>query len=202
MGASPTANSLPSAANPPPSVANSLPLAANSPPSAANPPPSAANPPPSAADSPPSAANSPPSAANSPPSAANSPPSAANSPPSAANSPPSAANSPPWTLHSQVEQRPDGVVLRGAKLHQTGCLNSHWLVVMPGQRLTEAEKEYAVACALPVDHPGLTYIYGRQSCDTRVMEPSASDVDQGNAQFGGQVRKGRSEGGLIHRRGG
>ena len=31
--------------------------------------------------------------------------------------------------------RPDGVVLRGAKLHQTGCLNSHWLAAMPTMRL-------------------------------------------------------------------
>ncbi|MET0286313.1 MAG: 4-hydroxyphenylacetate 3-hydroxylase N-terminal domain-containing protein, partial [Polyangiales bacterium] len=30
-----------------------------------------------------------------------------------------------------VARRPDGVVLRGAKLHQTGCINSHWLLVMP-----------------------------------------------------------------------
>ena len=86
-----------------------------------------------------------------------------------------------------VERRPGGLVLRGAKVHQTGCLNSHWLVVMPGGRLTPAEADYAVCCALPVDSPGLTYIYGRQSCDTRVMEGAASDVDLGNAQFGGQV---------------
>ena len=34
-----------------------------------------------------------------------------------------------------VERRPDGVVIRGAKMHQTGCLNSHWLLVMPTMRL-------------------------------------------------------------------
>ena len=26
-----------------------------------------------------------------------------------------------------VERRPDGVVIRGAKMHQTGCINSHWI---------------------------------------------------------------------------
>ena len=29
------------------------------------------------------------------------------------------------------ERRPDGIVLRGAKAHQTGCINSHWLIIMP-----------------------------------------------------------------------
>src|SRR4051812_32770743 len=63
-----------------------------------------------------------------------------------------------------VERRPDGVVLRGAKAHQTGCLNSHWLVLMPTMRLTEADRDYAIVAALPIDAPGITYIYGRQSC--------------------------------------
>jgi 4-hydroxybutyryl-CoA dehydratase/vinylacetyl-CoA-Delta-isomerase len=83
-----------------------------------------------------------------------------------------------------VERRPDGVVLRGAKMHQTGCINSHWLLVMPTTRLTEKDRDYAVCAAVPVDHPNITYVYGRQSCDTRALEPG--DVDQGNAKFGGQ----------------
>ena len=81
-----------------------------------------------------------------------------------------------------VERRDGGVVLRGAKMHQTGCLNSHWILVMPGMRLKPADGDYAVIAAIPVDHPGLTYIYGRQSCDTRALEGS----DQGNAQYSGQ----------------
>ena len=83
-----------------------------------------------------------------------------------------------------VERRDGGVVLRGAKMHQTGCLNSHWIIVMPTMRLRPSDKDYAVVAAIPVDHPGLTYIYGRQSCDTRAME--GGEIDQGNAQFSGQ----------------
>ncbi len=83
-----------------------------------------------------------------------------------------------------VERRAGGVVLRGAKMHQTGCLNSHWLVVMPTMRLRPADRDYAIVGAIPVDHPGLTYIYGRQSCDTRAME--GGEIDQGNAQYSGQ----------------
>jgi 4-hydroxybutyryl-CoA dehydratase / vinylacetyl-CoA-Delta-isomerase len=78
----------------------------------------------------------------------------------------------------------DGVYLTGAKAHQTGCLNAHWLVVMPTMRLTEADCDYAIVGAVPVDAPGLTYIVGRQSCDTRSAEGGTMDV--GNARFGGQ----------------
>ena len=83
-----------------------------------------------------------------------------------------------------VERRPDGVVLRGAKMHQTGCLNSHWIVVMPTMRLRPVDRDYAIVAAVPVDDPGLTFIYGRQSCDTRALE--GGEIDQGNAQFSGQ----------------
>ena len=78
----------------------------------------------------------------------------------------------------------EGVYVSGAKAHQTGCLNSHWLIIMPTMRLTENDVDYAIVGAIPVEADGITYIYGRQSCDTRAMEGGTIDV--GNAQFGGQ----------------
>jgi 4-hydroxybutyryl-CoA dehydratase / vinylacetyl-CoA-Delta-isomerase len=83
-----------------------------------------------------------------------------------------------------VERRSDGLVIRGAKAHQTGCINSHWIIVMPTMRLGPRDRDYAVVAAIPVDHPGLTFIYGRQSCDTRSME--GGEIDQGNARYSGQ----------------
>ena len=83
-----------------------------------------------------------------------------------------------------VARRDGGVVIRGAKAHQTGCINSHWIVVMPTMRLGPADRDYAIVCAVPVDHPGLRFVVGRQSCDTRAME--GGSVDQGNAGFSGQ----------------
>ena len=77
----------------------------------------------------------------------------------------------------------EGIYVRGAKAHQTGCVNSHWLIVMPTMRLSPADRDYAVAGAIPVDAPGITYIYGRQSCDTRSAE---GGLDAGNARFAGQ----------------
>ena len=78
----------------------------------------------------------------------------------------------------------DGVYIRGAKAHQTGCINSHWMVVMPTLRLGERDRDFAIVGAIPVDAEGITYIYGRQSCDTRAMEEGSIDV--GNAKFAGQ----------------
>ena len=78
----------------------------------------------------------------------------------------------------------DGVFIRGAKAHQTGCLNSHWLLIMPTMRLGDGDEDYAIVGAVPVDAKGITYVYGRQSCDTRALEGSTLDV--GNAQFAGQ----------------
>jgi len=83
-----------------------------------------------------------------------------------------------------VERTDAGVYVSGAKAHQTGCLNSHWLIVMPTMRLTEMDKDYAIVGAIPVEAEGITYIYGRQSCDTRSME--GGELDQGNANFSGQ----------------
>ena len=88
-------------------------------------------------------------------------------------------------LFVHVSRQDDkGVYITGAKAHQTGCLNSHWLLVMPTMRLGSGDEDYAIVGALPVDAPGITYIVGRQSCDTRAMEEG--DIDAGNAQFGGQ----------------
>ena len=77
-----------------------------------------------------------------------------------------------------------GVYISGAKAHQTGCINSHWLMIMPTMRLLEEDKQYAIVGAVPVSSKGITYIYGRQSCDTRSMEEGSIDV--GNKEFGGQ----------------
>jgi 4-hydroxybutyryl-CoA dehydratase/vinylacetyl-CoA-Delta-isomerase len=77
-----------------------------------------------------------------------------------------------------------GVYITGAKAHQTGCINSHWILVMPTMRLREEDKNYAIVGAVPADAEGITYIYGRQSCDTRSMEEG--DLDAGNSKYSGQ----------------
>lgn len=96
---------------------------------------------------------------------------------------PSKQSDPDLFLHV-VERRPDGIVVRGAKFHQTGIINSHEVIVMPTMSMKEADRDYAVAFAVPTDTKGITLIYGRQSCDTRKLEEGA-DIDLGNKNFGG-----------------
>lgn len=82
-----------------------------------------------------------------------------------------------------VERRKDGIVVRGAKAHQTGALNSHEIIVMPTIAMGPEDRDYAVSFAVAMDTPGIFMIVGRQSCDTRKLE--AGDMDVGNAEFGG-----------------
>lgn len=82
------------------------------------------------------------------------------------------------------EVRPDGIIVRGAKAHQTGAVNSHEHLIMPTVAMKESDKDYAVSFAIPSDAEGVLMIYGRQSCDTRKMEEGA-DIDLGNSQYGG-----------------
>jgi 4-hydroxybutyryl-CoA dehydratase/vinylacetyl-CoA-Delta-isomerase len=82
-----------------------------------------------------------------------------------------------------VERRPDGIVVRGAKAHQTGAPNSHEILVMPTIAMGPEDRDYAVSFAVPMNAPGLFMIIGRQSCDTRKLE--GSEIDVGNSEFGG-----------------
>ena len=96
--------------------------------------------------------------------------------------PPHKQPDPDLYLHV-VEDREDGIVVRGAKAHQTGAVNSHEIIVMPTIAMREADKDYAVSFALPSDADGIIYIMGRQSCDTRKLEEGV--LDRGNIAFGG-----------------
>jgi 4-hydroxybutyryl-CoA dehydratase/vinylacetyl-CoA-Delta-isomerase len=83
-----------------------------------------------------------------------------------------------------VERKDDGIVIRGAKVHQTGFLNSHKTIIMPTLALRPGEEEYAISFGIDTNEKGITMIYGRQSCDTRKIEPDELDI--GNFKFGGQ----------------
>ena len=82
-----------------------------------------------------------------------------------------------------VERRADGVVVRGAKAHQTGMVNSHYVIVMPTMAMKPGEEDYAISFAVPADSEGIIQVVGRQSCDTRKTEGTCIDV--GNSEFGG-----------------
>ena len=79
-----------------------------------------------------------------------------------------------------IEKSADGIIVRGAKAHQTGIINSHELLVMPTVAMGPEDEAYAVCFALPVDAPGVLHIFGRQTNDARRME---GQIYQGNARF-------------------
>jgi 4-hydroxybutyryl-CoA dehydratase/vinylacetyl-CoA-Delta-isomerase len=80
-----------------------------------------------------------------------------------------------------VKKTDEGVVLRGAKAHQTGAVNSHEMLIMPTQAMRPEDKDYAIACAVPVNAPGVTMIFGRQTNEERKVE---GGMDAGNPEFG------------------
>jgi len=80
-----------------------------------------------------------------------------------------------------VERKEDGVVIRGAKLHMTGAVNSHEILVMPTIALNDASKDYALVGAIPVNAPGVTMIFGRQAADDR--RDNQERIDVGKPRF-------------------
>lgn len=57
-----------------------------------------------------------------------------------------------------VERRPDGVVVRGAKLHNTMAPYADEIIAFPTRALKPDEKDYAIAFAVPADTEGIYLI--------------------------------------------
>jgi len=79
-----------------------------------------------------------------------------------------------------VDKRTDGIIVRGAKAHQTGAVNSHEILVMPTVNMRPEDADYAVCFAINLDAPGIMQVFGRQSNDERKL----CELDQGNRVFG------------------
>ncbi len=82
-----------------------------------------------------------------------------------------------------VEEKSDGIVVTGAKAHQTSAVHCHEHLVVPGRTMTEHARRYAVAFAVPADAEGILHLYSRQPSDTRKLEHG--DIDVGIAEYGG-----------------
>jgi 4-hydroxybutyryl-CoA dehydratase/vinylacetyl-CoA-Delta-isomerase len=57
-----------------------------------------------------------------------------------------------------VEERPDGIVVRGAKCHTSVSANANELIVLPTRALGQKDRAYAVSFAVPLNAPGLTLV--------------------------------------------
>lgn len=78
-----------------------------------------------------------------------------------------------------VEKKADGIVVRGAKAHQTGSLSSHEVIVLPSRAMSKDDKDYALAFAIPADTKGLIHVVGRSSLDMRELD----GCDIGNVYY-------------------
>ncbi|MBC7324963.1 MAG: aromatic ring hydroxylase, partial [Moorella sp. (in: Bacteria)] len=57
-----------------------------------------------------------------------------------------------------AEKKADGIIVRGAKVSQSGAIGCHETVVIPTMGMREGEEAFAVAFAVPNGAPGITYI--------------------------------------------
>lgn len=57
-----------------------------------------------------------------------------------------------------VERNADGIIVRGAKAHTSVSVNANEMIVLPTRAMEEADRDYAVAFAIPIDTPGVTLV--------------------------------------------
>ena len=81
--------------------------------------------------------------------------------------PPHAQPDPDHYVHV-VEERADGIVVRGAKCHTSISANAHEIIVLPTRAMGPDDADYAVSFAVPVATPGLSLFvsaYGARDHD-------------------------------------
>ena len=72
-----------------------------------------------------------------------------------------------------VERKSDGIIVRGAKEHTTQSIASNEIIVLPTRNMTEADKDYAVAFAVPTNTKGVKMISRpMKAVESAVKDPS------------------------------
>jgi 4-hydroxybutyryl-CoA dehydratase/vinylacetyl-CoA-Delta-isomerase len=82
---------------------------------------------------------------------------------------PSQQDDPDMNLH-MVEERKDGIVVKGAKVMICGVAAANEIFILPGSGYKEEDKDYAVSFVIPRDIEGLTIVETRRPSDTREEE--------------------------------
>ena len=78
-----------------------------------------------------------------------------------------------------VDRNSEGIVVRGAKAHQSGSLCANEGLILPSREMRESDSDYAVAFATPADAEGIVHVYGRGTLEARAIE----GIDLGNVEF-------------------
>src|SRR5215471_7525872 len=85
---------------------------------------------------------------------------------------PAAQADPDLYLHI-VDRRADGIVVRGAKAHTSVSTNANELIVLPTRAMGEADRDYALSFAVPMDTPGLILL--ASAFDSSALRGSPSE---------------------------
>jgi len=59
------------------------------------------------------------------------------------------------TFHPCRRTKSDGIIIRGAKAHMTGGVNSHEILIMPTQAMREEDKIIALVLRVSLNTPGV-----------------------------------------------
>jgi 4-hydroxybutyryl-CoA dehydratase / vinylacetyl-CoA-Delta-isomerase len=82
-----------------------------------------------------------------------------------------------------VEVKKNGIVVRGAKAHQSGAALAHFNLVAPTTSMRENEKEFAVAFAVPPNAPGMVHIAEAPAPNARRLS-DGDEMNFGNFEYG------------------
>lgn len=96
--------------------------------------------------------------------------------------PPHKQSDPDVYLHV-VKETAEGIIVRGAKAHQSGALHAHENLVLTTEALSPEDKPYALAFATPADAEGIIHIFESPACTVR-RALADSDIDVGNYKYG------------------
>ncbi|MFQ6060459.1 MAG: 4-hydroxyphenylacetate 3-hydroxylase N-terminal domain-containing protein, partial [Thermoplasmata archaeon] len=83
--------------------------------------------------------------------------------------PPSKQEDPDMNLRV-IEEREDGIIVRGAKIMICGIAAANEVFVLPGSRYGEEDSDWAISFAIPRDAEGLTCVETRHPSDLRELE--------------------------------
>jgi len=75
-----------------------------------------------------------------------------------------------------VEERDDGIVVRGAKIMIAGAAAANEIFVMPTTSLREEDKNYTVSFVVPRDTEGITIVEARHPDDARELEGNGYEL--------------------------
>jgi 4-hydroxyphenylacetate 3-monooxygenase/4-hydroxybutyryl-CoA dehydratase/vinylacetyl-CoA-Delta-isomerase len=84
-----------------------------------------------------------------------------------------------------VEKKEDGIVVSGAKIHQSGAFAADVNFILPTQTFREGEEEFAIAFAVTPEDEGVKFIL--QNTGYQAMFREGGEFEMGNPLYGDRI---------------